>query len=99
MKIPISGNHAIQCEEHAETAPIVDAFASDNELFIEKFLASWGHSPSLNLFVEDILNHLRLLGEDVVLLCYLNDLRISECFLLSFVSSTLSFHGMECCNE
>ena len=27
--------------------------------FIEKFLASWGHLPSLNLFVEDILNHLR----------------------------------------
>ena len=27
--------------------------------FIEKFIASWGHLPSLNLFVEDILNHLR----------------------------------------
>ena len=26
-------------------------------------------------------------------------LKISEFFLLSFVSSTLSFHGMECCNE
>ena len=27
--------------------------------FIEKFISSWGHLPALNLFVEDIINHLR----------------------------------------
>ena len=27
--------------------------------FIEKFISSWGHLPALNLFAEDIINHLR----------------------------------------
>ena len=49
------------------------------------------------VFITDILN--QLLIDGVVLLCSLNDKRISECFLLTFVSPTLSFHGMECCGE
>mgnify|MGYP001402736292 CR=1 FL=1 len=33
--------------------------------FIEKFLSSWGHLTALNLFVEDIINHLRGLAHCV----------------------------------
>lgn len=39
--IPIIGSYSMKCEEKAETAHIIDAFASDNERFAETFLEGW----------------------------------------------------------
>ena len=46
----------MKCEEKAESAPIVDAFASDNEYFAQKFLEGWQHMISNGYFAGELVD-------------------------------------------
>ena len=53
---PIIGSRAMQCSEKEDTAPIVEAFASDNEYFAEKFLEGWQVMMSNGYSKEELVD-------------------------------------------